>query len=51
LKRFGTHRAQHPVPRRQWSTRGVVLDGDRFTVSLDEKPLFELVDATCTQGW
>jgi hypothetical protein len=41
---------QHAVPARQWSTLGVVFDGDRFTVSFDEKPLFEVVDATFTQA-
>jgi hypothetical protein len=41
---------QHPVPTQQWSTLGVVFDGDRFTVLFDEKPLFEVVDGTFTQA-
>ena len=39
---------QHPVPAQQWSTLGVVFDGDKFTVLFDGKPLFEVVDATFT---
>jgi len=41
---------QHPVPADQWSTLGVVFDGDKFTVLFDEKPLFEVIDATFTQA-
>ena len=39
---------QHPVPAQQWSTLGVVFDGDKFTVVFDGKPLFEVIDATFT---
>jgi hypothetical protein len=39
---------QHPVPAQQWSTLGVVFDGDKSTVLFDGKPLFEVVDATFT---
>jgi hypothetical protein len=41
---------QHPVPAQQWNTLGVVFDGDKFTVLFDQKPLFEVVDATFTQA-
>ena len=41
---------QHPVPAQQWNTLGVVFDGDKFTVLLDQKPLFEVIDATFTHA-
>jgi hypothetical protein len=41
---------QHPVPAQQWNTLGVVFDGDKFTVLFDQKPLFEVIDATFTQA-
>jgi hypothetical protein len=37
---------QHSVPAQEWSTLGVVFEGGKFTVLFDEKPLFEVVDAT-----
>ena len=50
LGRSDDYGVQHPVPAQQWSTLGVVFDGDKFTVSFDEKPLFGVVDATFTQA-
>jgi hypothetical protein len=48
--RSNDYGVKHPVPAQQWSTLGVVFDSDKFTVSFDEKPLFEVVDATFTEA-
>lgn len=38
------------VPQGQWSTLAVVAKGDSFIVSLNDKPLFEVVDDTFAEA-
>jgi hypothetical protein len=40
----------HPVPAGKWSTLAVVFVGNRFSVSFDGQPLFEVVDATFAEA-
>jgi hypothetical protein len=44
--RSDAYGVDHPVPAQQWSTLGITFNGNRFIVSFDEKPLFEVVDTT-----
>ena len=44
--RGGEHAVQAPVPVGRWSTLRVAFMGERFVVSYDEKPLFEVEDST-----
>ena len=41
---------EHPVPAGQWSAMSIAFDGNRFSVSFDGQPLFEVVDATFTEA-
>lgn len=40
----------HRVPAGQWSAMAVAFDGNRFSVSFDGRPLFEVVDTTFTEA-
>jgi hypothetical protein len=48
--RSSDYGVKHVVPPGRWSTLGVVFDGQRFTVSFDRQPLFEVVDTTFTEA-
>ncbi len=44
--RFFSYGAKAPVPGKQWSTLRVVINGDRFTVWLNNEHLFDVEDDT-----
>jgi hypothetical protein len=48
--RSNDYGVKHEVPPGRWSTLGVAFDGQRFTVSFDRQPLFEVVDTTFTEA-
>lgn len=48
--REGGYGVNVPVPSGQWHTLRVVFAGKRFAVSFNGKPLFEVEDATFTEG-